>query len=69
MAAAPAAEVLIVSLGATEGLRHGDGELCECLRQAGAEVALARARRPRELPTLALTDLAWALSARACAPL
>jgi len=67
MAAAPAAEVLIVSLGATEGLRHGDGELCECLRQAGAEVALARARRPRELPTLALTDLAWALSARACA--
>ncbi|HEY0345232.1 MAG TPA: glycosyltransferase, partial [Solirubrobacteraceae bacterium] len=37
------------------------------LRRAGASVAVANARPPRELRTYALTDLAWAWSARAAA--
>ncbi len=66
-AAAPAVDVLVVSLGSTGGLRAADAELCESLRRAGAEVALATARAPREVRTLALTDLVWALSARRAA--
>jgi glycosyltransferase involved in cell wall biosynthesis len=65
--AAPAADVLLVSLGATGGLRAADAELCESLRRAGAQVELVTAARPREVRTLALTDLAWALSARRAA--
>ena len=57
-------DVLIVSLGATAGLRAADAELADSLRRAGARVALIAAARPRPLRTLALTDLAWALAAR-----
>lgn len=57
-------DVLIVSLGSTAGLRFADAELAGSLRRAGASVAIAHAARPRELPTLAVTDLSWALHAR-----
>ncbi len=57
-------DVLIVSLGATAGLRAADAELADSLRRAGASVALLAATRPRSMRTLALTDLAWALAAR-----
>jgi hypothetical protein len=60
-------DVLIVSLGSTEGLRAADDELQDSLRRAGANVALARARAPAEMPTLMLTDLAWARAARVAA--
>jgi len=62
-----AADVLIVSLGSTEGLRRADEELRDSLRRAGASVALARTHAPARLPTLMLTDLAWARAARASA--
>jgi glycosyltransferase involved in cell wall biosynthesis len=62
-----AADVLVVSLGSTAGLRAADEELAGALRRAGASVAVATARPPRELRTYALTDLAWAWSARAAA--
>jgi Glycosyl transferases group 1 len=62
-----AADVLIVSLGSTPGLRASDEELAGMLRRAGATVAVTTARPPRELRTYALTDLAWALAARAAA--
>jgi glycosyltransferase involved in cell wall biosynthesis len=58
-----AAEVVIVSLGSTAGLRRSDDELADSLRRAGASVAVARARPPRQTRTMMLTDLAWA---RAC---
>src|SRR4051794_12821532 len=61
------ADVLIVSLGSTAGLRAADEELAGALRRAGASVAVANARPPRELRTYALTDLAWARAARAAA--
>ena len=60
-----APDVLIVSLGSTAGLRKADLELQESLRRAGASVALAEARAPRQLRTLMFTDLAWARAARA----
>ena len=63
----PAADVLIVSLGATAGLRFSDEELAGGLRRAGATVAIAVARPPREMRTFALTDLGWAWTARAAA--
>ena len=62
-----AADVLIVSLGSTAGLRAADAELAGALRRAGAHVAVAAARAPRELRTFALTDLAWARAARVAA--
>ena len=62
-----AADVLIVSLGSTAGLRAADEELAGALRRAGARVVVATARPPREVRTYALTDLAWAWSARAAA--
>jgi len=62
-----AADVLIVSLGSTAGLRRADEELAGSLERAGAKVALARPSAPRPLPTLMLTDLAWARAARAAA--
>ncbi len=61
------ADVLLVSLGGTAGLREADAELAGALRRAGAAVAEARARRVREWRTLALIELAWALSARRAA--
>src|SRR3954464_9458536 len=60
-------DVLIVGLGATHGLRAAEDELAGSLRRAGADVALVRAQRPRDVRTLALTDLAWARAARRAA--
>ena len=48
----PAADVLIVSLGSTAGLRAADDELAGALRRAGATVAVVTARPPREVRTL-----------------
>jgi glycosyltransferase involved in cell wall biosynthesis len=67
MAAAGGADVLLVSLGATGGLRRADDELADSLRRAGANVAIARPAAPRPLPTLMLTDLQWARAARKAA--
>jgi glycosyltransferase involved in cell wall biosynthesis len=67
MAAGRAADVLLVSLGSTAGLRRADDELADSLRRAGASVELARPVAPRPRPTLMLTDLAWALAARRAA--
>ena len=68
-AAAPtdSLDVLIVSLGSTAGLRSADAELAASLRRAGAQVAVAAAPAPRELRTMMLTDLAWAMAARRAA--
>jgi glycosyltransferase involved in cell wall biosynthesis len=60
-------DVLIVSLGSTAGLRRADEQLREALARAGAGVELARARPPREVRTLMLTDLGWARAARVAA--
>ena len=64
--AAPA-DVLIVSLGSTAGLRAADEALAASLERAGASVELASATAPRPAPTLMLTDLAWARAAREAA--
>jgi len=63
----PGADVLLVSLGGTAGLRAADALLTDSLRRAGARVALASARRPREWRTFAAIELAWALNARRAA--
>ncbi|MEP6954336.1 MAG: glycosyltransferase [Solirubrobacteraceae bacterium] len=63
----PGTDVLLVSLGSTAGLRAADEQLADALRRAGAGVALVAARPPREVRTLALTDLGWALAARTAA--
>src|SRR5256885_2289356 len=60
-------DILYVSLGSTAGLRAADAELVASLRRAGASVVVASARPRRDVRTLALTDLAWALAARAAA--
>src|SRR3954452_11734241 len=60
-------DVLIVGLGSTHGLRAAEDELAGALRRAGADVLLVRAERPREVRTLALTDLVWARAARRAA--
>ena len=60
-------DVLLVSLGSTHGWRVADAALAGSLRRAGATVEVVEAQRPREVPTFALTDLAWALSARRAA--
>ena len=46
MQSAHAADVLLVSLGSTEGLRRADDELQDSLRRAGARVAIARPYPP-----------------------
>jgi len=61
------ADVLLVSLGSTPGLRAVDDALAASMERAGARVAVARARPPRAVRTMALTDLAWALAARRAA--
>ena len=61
------AEILIVSLGSTSGLRAADAELAGALERAGASVAVVAAAPPREVRTLALTDRVWARAARAAA--
>jgi hypothetical protein len=60
-------DVLIVSLGSTEGLRRADQELYESLERAGASVGIARAATPSSTRTMMLTDLAWARAARTAA--
>ncbi len=67
MPAPRAVDVLIVSLGSTEGLRTADEELEDSLRRAGANVALARPYPPTAIRTMMLTDLVWARAARAAA--
>jgi len=62
-----APQILLVSLGATAGLRSSDAELAASLERAGARVEVAAASPPRPLRTLALTDLAWAAAARRAA--
>ncbi len=62
-----AIDVLLVSLGSTEGLRAADEQLAGSLERAGASVAIARAKAPKQLRTLMLTDLAWARAARVAA--
>jgi len=63
----PGADVLLVSLASTAGLREADTELAASLRRAGASVAVATARPAREWRTMAAIELAWALSARRAA--
>jgi glycosyltransferase involved in cell wall biosynthesis len=65
--AGEAVDVLVVSLGSTGGLRRADEELAGSLRRAGASVAVVAAAPPRQVRTLALTDLSWALAARRAA--
>jgi hypothetical protein len=67
MARAPAADVLLVSLGSTAGLRRADEQLAAAIRRAGAQVLVARAFAPAERRTLMLTDLLWARAARRAA--
>jgi hypothetical protein len=70
MRGADAVDVLIVSLGSTAGLRAADAELSDSLRRAGVSVAVAASiPPPRQLRTLALVDLSWALAARRAARL
>ena len=59
-----AVDVLLVSLGSTEGLRRADDELQDSLRRAGARVAVARPFPQDAVPTMMLTDLLWARAAR-----
>jgi hypothetical protein len=60
-----AIDVLLVSLGATAGLRRADDELLASLRRAGASAELVGAARPRpRIPTMALGDYAYARNAR-----
>lgn len=61
------ADVLLVSLGSTAGLRAADEELSGAIERAGATAALVRASPPRAVRTLALTDLTWALACRRAA--
>jgi hypothetical protein len=61
------ADVLLVSLAGTIGLREADAELAGSLERAGASVAVVTARYPREYRTFALIELAWAVNARRAA--
>jgi glycosyltransferase involved in cell wall biosynthesis len=63
----PGADVLLVSLGSTAGLRSADAALADSLRRAGASVSVAEVRPVREWRTMAAIELAWALSARRAA--
>jgi glycosyltransferase involved in cell wall biosynthesis len=60
-------DVLIVSLGATGGLRAVDDELLASLRRAGASAEIVRPEPPRPVRTLMLTDLRWARAMRRAA--
>lgn len=62
-----AVDVLIVSLGATGGLRAADDELLASLRRAGANAVIVRPDPPPPVRTLMLTDLRWARAARRAA--
>jgi glycosyltransferase involved in cell wall biosynthesis len=63
----PRADVLLVSLGSTAGLRAADAELRGALERAGARVAVVQAAAQRDVRTFALTDLVWAQAARTAA--
>jgi hypothetical protein len=60
-------DVLMVSLGATGGLRAADDELYYSLKRLDVSVAVARPLRPENVPTMMLTDLLWAHATRAAA--
>ena len=60
-------DVLLVTLGSTHGWRTSDAAFAGSIERAGASVRVATARRPREVRTFALTDLAWAVAARRAA--
>jgi glycosyltransferase involved in cell wall biosynthesis len=62
-----AADVLLVSLGTTAGLRLVDDELAGSLERAGATVAVARAEVRSEPRTFPLTDWVQARAARKAA--
>jgi hypothetical protein len=57
------ADVLLVSLGSTAGLRAADAELHASLARAGAHVVQVTARPRPDVRTLMLTDLVWARAA------
>lgn len=59
--------MLIVSLGATGGLRRADEELLAALSRVGAAAELVRVPEPSPARTLMLTDLRWAIAARRAA--
>lgn len=59
--------MLLVSLGATGGLRDADEQLRASFARAGARVKMATVHPPAEVRTFALTDLTWARAARAAA--
>ncbi|MCW3017548.1 MAG: glycosyltransferase family 4 protein, partial [Solirubrobacterales bacterium] len=61
------ADVLLVALGSTAGLRLAEAELAGSLQRAGLEVAIATAAPQRDVRTLMATDLVWARAARAAA--
>jgi Glycosyl transferases group 1 len=63
----PAADVLVVSLGSTVGLRASDAELVAALERAGARTELVAAEPQPQVRTFALTDLLWARAARRAA--
>jgi glycosyltransferase involved in cell wall biosynthesis len=56
-------DVLYVSLGTTIGLRKADAQLVAALRAGGLAVEHVTADQPREVRTLALTDLVQARAA------
>ena len=58
------ADILLVSLGSTAGLRAADAELRASMRRAGADVAEVAVELPSERRTFALHDLAQARAAR-----
>jgi hypothetical protein len=60
-------DVLMVSLGATGGLRMADDELYHSFKRLDVSVAVARPFRPEDVPTMMLTDLLWAHATRASA--
>ncbi|HMD57729.1 MAG TPA: glycosyltransferase [Solirubrobacteraceae bacterium] len=62
-----AADVLIVSLGSTEGLRRADIQLLRAIEDAGVSAELASAAPPPPRRTLMATDLVWARAARRAA--
>jgi glycosyltransferase involved in cell wall biosynthesis len=62
----PRADVLLVSLGGTAGLREADAELAASLGRAGAVVAVATARARHRRP-MAINELGWAWAARRAA--
>ena len=61
------ADVLLVSLGSTAGLRASDAELAAPSTRAGRPSAVAAAAAARDVRTLALTDLPGRAAARAAA--